>query len=149
MKHMFLQDKNGSAVMMKERGFTLIEVMIALVILGVGIMAIVALQVKDMSYNAGSKRQSEGYNWAMDRVERLQNLPFADPFLNVKGSSPAIVGDGHLDTDPNQSGAGDDVYSVEWDVRNNPNVPNTKIVNVFVRRNNEEVARLDFTKISI
>ncbi len=137
-----------SVLVRNQNGFSLLEVMIAMVILGIGIMAIVVLQVSDMNYNSGSKRQSEGYNWAMDRVEQLYTLDYAAPDLAISNSSVNIVGDGHLDTDPvNQSTPGDGIYSLEWDVSTNPNVQNSRIVNVFIRRNNREIARLDFTRI--
>lgn len=126
-------------MMFDAKGFTLIEVMIAMVILGIGILAVVGLQTRNMSYNSSSKRQTEGYTWAMDQVERLLALPYTSAQLSVQGS-PTVVGDGHTVTRS--------PYTVEWDVADNSaNIPNSRIVNVFVRWQGREVSRVDFTRV--
>ena len=123
------------------------EVMMAMVILGIGILAIVGLQVKNMTYNNSSKKQTEGYTWAMDQVENLLNCPYGDTNLNIQGS-PTVVGDGHI--------VSQGPYTVEWDVQNNGintgpaprlgNIDNTKRVHISVRWNNQQVAQLDYTR---
>lgn len=124
---------------LSQGGFTLIEVLMAMVILGVGIMSFVALQTSDVTRNTNSKKQSQGYVWAMDQIERLLGLDYTDADLNLLGSS-AVVGDGHT--------VARVPYTVEWDVINNTaNVDNSKQVNVFVRWNGREVARVDFTRV--
>jgi prepilin-type N-terminal cleavage/methylation domain-containing protein len=124
---------------LSQDGFTLIEVLMAMVILGVGIMSFVALQTSDVTRNTNSKKQSQGYVWAMDQIERLLGLDYTDADLNLLGSS-AVVGDGHT--------VARVPYTVEWDVINNTaNVDNSKQVNVFVRWNGREVARVDFTRV--
>jgi type IV pilus assembly protein PilV len=59
---------------MKERGFTLIEVMIALVILAVGLLAIASMQVTTARANFFSNNLTEGTYAAQDRLEFLKNL---------------------------------------------------------------------------
>jgi len=131
--------KTMRTMMFTVDGFTLIEVMIAMVILGIGILAVVGLQTRNMSYNSSSKRQTEAYTWAMDQVERLLALPYTSADLSVQGS-PTVVGDGHtINRAP---------YTIEWDVADNSaNIQNSKIVNVFVRWNGREVSRVDFTRV--
>ena len=124
----------------RNAGFTLVEVLMARVILGIGIMAIVGLQVKNMTYNNSSKKQSEGYTWAMDQVESLLNRSYGDSSL---GDGLHTVSQGP--------------YTVEWDVQNNGittgsaprlgNIDNTKRVHVSVRWNNTQVAQLDYTRV--
>ena len=128
-------------------GFTLVEVLMAMVILGIGILAIVGLQVKNMTYNNSSKKQSEGYTWAMDQVESLLNRSYDDSSLSIQGN-PNTVGDGHI--------VSQGPYTVEWDVQNNGittgsaprlgNIDNTKRVHVSVRWKNKQVAQLDYTR---
>ncbi len=123
-----------------QQGFTLIEVLIAMVILGIGIMSITALQVDSVGRNSGSKRQSQSYTWAMDQVERLLSLPYTDADLTVQGN-PATIGDGHT--------VARAPYTVEWDVTDNgAQVTNSRLVNVFVRWNGREEARVDFTRVA-
>lgn len=123
----------------EEQGFTLIEVMMALVILGVGVFAIVGLQTRNMSYNTGSKKQTEGYTWAMDQVETLLALPYTDGNLQPNGGSATVDNDGYTVVQG--------PYTVEWDVNNNAAIPNSRIINVRVRWNNKEVAQVDYTRI--
>ncbi|GBE53515.1 hypothetical protein BMS3Bbin14_02013 [bacterium BMS3Bbin14] len=120
-----------------QKGFTLIEVMVAMVILGIGILAIVALQARDMNYNSSSKRQTQAYTWAADRVERLLALPYTSPDLQPKGN-PAVAGDGYT--------ALMAPYVIEWDVINNTTT-NSRKVSVFVRWKNKEIARVDFIRV--
>lgn len=134
-----------------EDGFTMIELLLAMVILGIGIFSIAALQAGDMVHNNASKRQAEGYTWAMAHVEWLKTLPYSDPLLSVQGSVNA-AGDGHVHT-----GGGNDwnlpantPYTIEWDVTAHPDFPSTtdaKLITVFVRWNNRDVAQVEFTKI--
>ena len=131
--------KTMRTMMFTVDGFTLIEVMIAMVILGIGILAVVGLQTRNMSYNSSSKRQTEAYTWAMDQIERLLALPYTSSQLSVQGS-PTVVGDGHTVTRT--------PYTVEWDVTDNSaNLQNSRIVSVFVRWNGREVSRVDFTRV--
>jgi len=119
--------------------------MVAMVILGVGIMAIVALQARNMNYNSSSKRQTQAYTWAADRVERLLALPYSSSELSVQGLT-AVVGDGHA---PSAADAATMApYVMEWDViDNSTNIPNSLQVNVFVRWKNKEIARVDFIRV--
>ncbi len=118
-----------------QKGFTLIEVMVAMVILGIGILAIVALQARDMNYNSSSKRQTQAYTWASDRVERLLALPYTSPEL-----SPVVAAGVHT--------AIMAPYVIEWDViDNSANIQNSLQVSVFVRWKNKEIARVDFIRV--
>ncbi|MCF6268037.1 MAG: prepilin-type N-terminal cleavage/methylation domain-containing protein [Desulfuromusa sp.] len=123
-----------------EQGFTLVEVMMALVILGIGIFAIVGLQTRNVSLNTGSKKQTEGYTWAMDQVETLLALPYTDANLQPNGGDPTVDDDGYTVIQG--------PYTVEWDVNDNAAIANSRIINVRVRWNNKDVAQVDYTRIS-
>ncbi|WP_275889085.1 type IV pilus modification PilV family protein [Desulfobulbus rhabdoformis] len=115
-----------------EKGFTLIEVTMAMVILGIGIMSIVALQTRDMAYNNSSRRQTEAYTWAMDRVERLRAISYTDADLIVSGTAK---------TD------NEGPYTVRWLVSDNSaKVPDTKKVDVTVLWNNRTVSTIVITR---
>lgn len=126
-----------------QRGITLIEVMISMVILGVGLLAIVGLQSKGMSFNSGSKRQTQSYTWAMDFSERLmsENYATSDKLDFGIGKTLDPVADVDLINDM-------DPYVVTWDVADNDaNLAGSKLVNVHITYNGREVARIDFTRI--
>lgn len=134
--------RTRSGPLQSEDGFTLIEMMMALVILGIGIMSVVGLQTRDMAYNNTSRHQTQGYTWAMDRMERLRGLDYDDPDLKVpKDPDPEV---------PYSEVQGP--YTVRWTVTN-ATIPNTKRVEVQVKRiwrdpNTGEVREVDVADVS-
>lgn len=60
----------------REKGFTLIEVMVALFILTIGILAVASMQNSSLLGTARSNAVTLATNVAMDRMERLLSFPF-------------------------------------------------------------------------
>jgi type IV pilus assembly protein PilV len=56
-------------------GFTLLEVLIAMVILAVGLLAIAQMQVIGIRFNAQGREVTEASTLAMDQLESLKALP--------------------------------------------------------------------------
>ena len=69
-----------------DKGFTLIEVLIGLIILAVGILAIAGMHVTSTRGNFFSSNLMQASYVAQDRLEFLKNLPFTDPQIQ-DGSS--------------------------------------------------------------
>ena len=65
------------------RGFTLIEVLIAMAIFAVGLLALASLQIRTIQMNASARMQTEETSIAVDWLERLIALPYDDPLLNT------------------------------------------------------------------
>jgi type IV pilus assembly protein PilV len=59
-----------------QHGFTLLEVMIALAIFAIGILAVSAMQMNSINQNAGARIQTEATTVATDTMERLLALPY-------------------------------------------------------------------------
>ncbi len=59
-------------------GFTLLETMIALVILAIGLLTYVGLQISAIRGNADAISITGKSNWAADQIERLLVLPYDD-----------------------------------------------------------------------
>ncbi len=114
------------------KGFSLIEVLFAIVILSIGILAMSALQVISIDNNSASGNQLSGITWAGDRIERLMALNYSDPDLDdddndgIGGLNDATAGtaDG---TDTQE-----DAYSIFWNVAVDSPIDNTKTVTVIV-----------------
>ncbi len=68
------------------KGFTLIEVMIAVVILAVGLLGLMAMQIVSIKANAFSSEMTYSSMLAQQQLETLKNLPFTDPLLT--GTTP-------------------------------------------------------------
>ena len=58
-------------------GFTLIEVMIALVIFSFGILGLYAVQISAINGNTNARKQTEAVSWATNQLEILLKTPYA------------------------------------------------------------------------
>jgi len=104
-RHQF--EENGIAGHFK--GFTLVEVLIAIAIFSIGFLAIAAMQITSVKGNSSARRITEATLLAEAQLERLLELPYdhndLDPALNphqATQSSYTItwnVADSDLDTD--------------------------------------------------
>lgn len=55
----------------KQKGFTLVEILVALTIFTIGVLAVAAMQTHSIRYNATARLASEGVFKAEKRVEEL------------------------------------------------------------------------------
>ncbi len=101
-----------------EKGFTIIEVLIAVSVLTIGILAVSTMQVSSIRGNAFASRQTEGTTIALDRLEKLMSLSYGDANL-AAGSHTA----------PSPSSR----YTVVWNVSDDSPLDNAKRVIVNVR----------------
>jgi prepilin-type N-terminal cleavage/methylation domain-containing protein len=65
------------------RGFTLIEVLIAMAIFSIGILAVGTLQITSTNSNASARIHTEEYTWVVDRIERMTGLSYDDTDLTA------------------------------------------------------------------
>ena len=92
--------------MREAKGFSLLEVLVALVFLGVGLLALAGLHVTSLRGNTFSQHLTRATLMAQDRLEFLKNLPL---------SSKQLVGGKHDDQQFTPPGSGmsfDRAYSV-------------------------------------
>jgi type IV pilus assembly protein PilV len=101
----------------KENGFTLIEVLIALSIFAVGMLAVAAMQNSAVQMNSTADKLTHLATWGMDKIEELSALPYADPSLDSAG-------------DPHGEISGD--YTITWTVIDDSPKANIKNVTVTV-----------------
>lgn len=99
-----------------QAGFSLIEVMIAMVILSVGMLSIAAMQTSAVQGNVRSNNTTERITSASNQVERLLNLPFDHPELTPGNHTPEADGidnngDGEIDDAVDD---GSFAYSISW-----------------------------------
>ncbi len=75
-----------------ENGFTLIEILIAMTIFAIGMLAIGAMQISAIRENAFSNDLTEASTIAQDQVELLISKDFSDPDLvDVNGDGTAGI----------------------------------------------------------
>ena len=71
-------------------GFTILEVMVAISILAVGLMAIFTAQSRSIMGNTDANRQTEAMTLAQDKMEELLAVPYED--LDATGSPVTAPG---------------------------------------------------------
>jgi type IV pilus assembly protein PilV len=134
-----------------QRGFTLIEVMIALVVLAMGMATMGAMQLHALRGGNSGRHATQAASLAKGQMEQLQSLAWSQ--LNVTtGWSAADTRDNTVQGSPDRV---EMLYTVDWrisdlvagwtrsiDVRvrwNDPSRPNRSVVFSGVRFNREGV----------
>jgi len=114
----------------KDRGFTLLEVIIAMSLLTVGLLAVASMQISAMRGNSYAGDVTEGATWAGDQLEKLIALPYDHADLDDTNDDGA---DGLLDTgDDADYTENQDRYTVCWNVAIDAVTNNTKTISVIV-----------------
>jgi len=98
----------------KEKGFTLVEILIAMTIFAIGILGVASMQVWGLRGNASAVWHTQAATFAADRIEKLMMVDYDDL---VNGSE--TQGD----------------YTISWTVTTNNPINNTATLTVNVQWN--------------
>lgn len=125
------------------RGFTMIEVLMAMAIFLIGFLAVSSMQISAVNGNKSARMRTSASILASDIVEQLLRCPYesagcslirpdyveADPLSLGAHPGPAVTD--WFDDDPDEGGP-DRAYQVRWVVANGPE-ENSKEIDVVVR----------------
>ena len=111
--------KTGIRKSKKDEGFTLIEVLIAISIFAIGLLAVATMQLSAIRVNSTAGQITTRITWAQDKLEELMALPYTDSQLQAAGS-------------PFQETTPDGYYTISWTVTDNNPIPGTKLITVTV-----------------
>ncbi len=75
----------------KQDGFTLLEVMIAMMMLGFGLLTMAAAQTSAMKMNSQSQFVSQATYLAQERLDEIMMRPTNDPIFQASGLVPALT----------------------------------------------------------
>jgi prepilin-type N-terminal cleavage/methylation domain-containing protein len=103
-----------------EKGLSLIEVLMTIVILSVGLLGVANMQVVAIKVNDNSNQLTQATTITQDKVEELMALPF-DAVVLADATPPGQFTT-HTEADPPPG------YAVEWQV--DINADGTKTINV-------------------
>ena len=101
-------DHTNTTVSKKSRGFTLIEVMIAMAIFAIGILAVGSLQLSNTKNNTTGNITTQATMLARQKIEELKTV--SDVTTLTSGTDP----NNPIDVDGNPGG----IYTREWNVSN-------------------------------
>lgn len=119
-----------------DAGFTLVEILIAISIFAIGMLAIASMQISGLQGNATANALSGAAAWGADRVETLIALPYD-----------------HADLDPGVvKTATEGRYTIEWLVVEGVPLDNVKTIAVTVKWTDRNLAKqlvLNYYKVNI
>ena len=104
----------------KQAGLTLIEVLIALMLVSIGLLGIASLQARAMGANRAARMQTEATALAAGFLERLHLLPFDHSYLDSDAGPRQMI-----------PGAGS-TFSVRWTVIDDQPVVGNKTIRLRV-----------------
>ncbi len=111
----------------KDQGFTLIEVLIAMFIFTIGILAVASMQVSALTGNSTADRATVRIVSAQYTLEALIALPYGDPKLEAAGNFPGTDSAGNTHQETTADG-----YTIRWDVTDDDPLANAKRITMRV-----------------
>lgn len=127
--------KTGIKKLQKDQGFTLIEVLIAISIFAVGLLAVATMQLSAIRVNSTAGQITTRITWAQDKLEELMALPYTDSQLQAAGS-------------PFQETTPDGYYTISWTVTDDTPISDTKLITVTVTGRGK-TTRVSYVKPSL
>ncbi len=117
-----------------EKGFTLVEVLVAISILTFGLLAVASMQIASIMGNSRASEVTEGTTWATDKLETLIRLAAVD-YNDSALTDDDADGNGGLDDEGDDADHEDPPqgnYNIYWNISIDGVIPDTKTVSVIV-----------------
>jgi type IV pilus assembly protein PilV len=107
-----------------QEGYSLMEVMIAIGIFSIGLLATMSLQTYSINTNAKSMGVTDACGWAADRMEKMVTLPYDDIVDTTETEGP---------------------YTIALTVAEGATITNVKTISVTVSSINNRPKNITFT----
>ncbi len=117
-----------------EKGFSLIEILIAITVFAIGILALGKMQITSIKGNSFGNELTRAITLAQNKAEELTGLPYDDP-LTKDTNDNGIGGLDDTQSGNNVIADGNQVngrYNISWNIANDYPINNTKTIRVIV-----------------
>ena len=112
-----------------EKGFTLSEVLVAIVVLSLGLLGLERMHIAAIQVNTIASRLTQATTLAQDRAELLMALPYNDPTLADTTGQGSFTS--YTDPNPPQG------YTIRWEVDTDAPSAGIKTINIYVTWKNK------------
>lgn len=119
--------KSISTIVKNSDGFSLIDSMIALVILSIGLLSMIMTQVVGIQISSNAMNLMDAVNIAQYKMEEIMNTPYDDADLEDAEAEVGVFSS-HTDANPPNG------YAIKWLVDKNSPTTNMKTIKLNVRR---------------
>ena len=136
----------------KQNGFTLIEVVCAILVLAIGILGVAVLQNISIEGNSNAIRLTSAATWGGDSLETLMARPYTHADL-LDDNNDGIAGLDFTDALGNPADGGPIIhgnFTIFWNVADDHPVFGTKTIRVLVQRSDNGLLKtitLNFIKM--
>lgn len=119
------------------KGYTLIEVMVAMTVLSVGMLGLTALQIAGIRGNSLSRQNTEAGNLLKYHLESIMSADYDDPLIQDidKSNNSDLTSTIHTDfqdVDAHGNSLNQGGYRVMWNVADDAPIEGTKTIVVLV-----------------
>lgn len=117
-----------------EKGFSLIEILIAITVFAIGILALGKMQITSIKGNSFGNELTRAITLTQNKAEELTGLPYDDP-LTKDTNDNGIGGLDDTQSGNNVIADGNQVngrYNISWNIANDYPINNTKTIRVIV-----------------
>lgn len=135
-----------------ENGFTIIEILIAIVLLSIGILGIAVMQNTSIEGNSSAGTLTGAATWSCDALETLMARSYTHADL-TDDNADGLAGINNTDVLGSPADGGPVVqgnFTVFWNIVDNYPVFGTKTIRAIVRRNDGGIVKtitMDFTRM--
>lgn len=136
-----MRGKN-TGILNEQKGFTILEVLVAISILTVGLLAVASMQVSAIRGNHLSSNVTAALALAEDKMEQLLGIDYNDASLqdiipgnNANLDTTASGSVDHEELNIDETGDPGGQYRRVWNISNNDPITNNKAITVIVTWN--------------
>lgn len=134
-------------ILLKKKGFSMVEVLIAIAIFSIGILAVNSLQLSSIGSGSNARRITDATYFAAEQMERLISLPYDhDDLSDIDNDKNDLDADGErglehtgLKADyevPDADKPGGYEYiNIFWNIAEDDIIENTKTIRVIAEYN--------------